>query len=167
MVDSEYYKHTHGRAYPPGLWAIVLMVKSTFVLCLFIWGLTFENTGFFFFFFCLYLLNPSIDCLQPWTCSEEDFLISSSPHRTSQGKFFVPGHSLGLPWWLRMQSACNAGDPGLIPGSGRSPGEGNGYPLQYSCLENSKDRWAWWATGHGITKSQTWLSNEHYHQVFY
>ena len=43
------------------------------------------------------------------------------------------------------ESACNAGDSGLIPGSSRSPGEGNGYPLQYSCLENSMDRGAWWA----------------------
>ena len=43
------------------------------------------------------------------------------------------------------ESACNAGDPGLIPGSGRSPGEGNGYPLQYFCLENSMDRRAWQA----------------------
>ena len=45
-------------------------------------------------------------------------------------------------------SACNAGDPGSIPGSGRSPGEGNGYALQYSCLENPMDRGAWWATAH-------------------
>ena len=44
--------------------------------------------------------------------------------------------------------ACKAGDPGRIPGSGRSTGEGNGYPLQYSCLENSMDRAAWWATVH-------------------
>ena len=51
------------------------------------------------------------------------------------------------------ESACNAGDPGSIPGSERSPREGNGYPLQYSCLENSKDRGAWWATVHGVTKS--------------
>ena len=46
------------------------------------------------------------------------------------------------------ESACNVGDPGLIPGSGRSPGEGNGNPLQDSCLENSMDRGAWWATVH-------------------
>ena len=46
------------------------------------------------------------------------------------------------------ESACNAGDPGLTPGSGRSPGEGNGNPLQYSCLENPMDRRAWWATVH-------------------
>ena len=48
-------------------------------------------------------------------------------------------------------------DVGLIPGSGRSPGEGNGKPLQYSCLENLMDRRAWWATGYRVTKSQTRL----------
>ena len=48
-----------------------------------------------------------------------------------------------------------AGDLGLILGSGRSPGEENGYSLQYSCLENSMDREAWWATAHGVTKSRT------------
>ena len=55
--------------------------------------------------------------------------------------------------------ACSAGDLGWIPGSGRSPGKGNGYPLQYPCLENSMDRGDWWATVHGVTKSQTQLSN--------
>ena len=53
------------------------------------------------------------------------------------------------------ESACNAGDLCSIPGSGRSPGEGNGNLLQDSCLKNSMDRGAWWATVHGITKSQT------------
>ena len=57
------------------------------------------------------------------------------------------------------ESACNAGDLGSIPGSGRSPGGGNGYPLQYSCLENSMDRGAWWAAVHGVTKSRTRLSD--------
>ena len=52
-------------------------------------------------------------------------------------------------------SAYNAGDPGSNPGSGRSPGEGNGNPLQYSCLENPMDRRGWWAAVHGVTKSQT------------
>ena len=51
------------------------------------------------------------------------------------------------------ESACNAGDLVSIPGSGRSPGEGNGYPLPYSCLENPMDRGAWRATVHGVTKS--------------
>ena len=49
-------------------------------------------------------------------------------------------------------SACNVGDLGLIPGSGRSPGEGNGNPLQYSCLENLMDGGAWWATVHGLQR---------------
>ena len=49
---------------------------------------------------------------------------------------------------------ANAGDPGLIPGSGRSPGEVNGNPLQYSCLRNPLDRETWWATDHGSQKSR-------------
>ena len=57
------------------------------------------------------------------------------------------------------QSACNAGDLGSISGLGRSPGEGHGNPLQYSCLENSMNRRAWRATVRGVTKSWTWLSN--------
>ena len=57
------------------------------------------------------------------------------------------------------ESACNAGDPGSTPGFRRSPGEGNGNPLQYSCLENFMDREAWQATVHGVTKSQTQLSD--------
>ena len=52
-------------------------------------------------------------------------------------------------------SACNAGDPSSIPGLGRSPGEGNGNPLQYSCLENPMDRGAWQAIVHGVAKSRT------------
>ena len=56
---------------------------------------------------------------------------------------------------VSKESACNAGDLSLIPGSGRCPREKNGNPLQYSCLENSMDRGAWWATVHGVTKSWT------------
>ena len=61
------------------------------------------------------------------------------------------------------ESASNAGDPRTIPGLGRSPGEGNGYPLQYFCLENSMDRGAWRATVYRISESQTRLSNQHLH----
>ena len=57
------------------------------------------------------------------------------------------------------ESACNAGDPGLIPGSGGSSGEGNNNPLHYSCLENPMDRGAWWAIVHGVTQSRTHLSD--------
>ena len=55
------------------------------------------------------------------------------------------------------ESACRAGDPSSIPGSGRSPGEGNGNPLQYSCLENPMDGGTWWAIVHRVAKSQTRL----------
>ena len=57
------------------------------------------------------------------------------------------------------ESTCNAGDLGLIPGLGRSPGGRNGNPLKYSCLENPMDRGAWWATVHRVAKSRTLLSN--------
>ena len=57
------------------------------------------------------------------------------------------------------ESACSAGGPGLIPGSGRSRGEGKGCPLQFSGLENSMDRGAWWATVHEVAKNRTWLSD--------
>ena len=69
----------------------------------------------------------------------------------------IPGKCmpLGFPGGSdSKESTCNAGDPGLIPGSGRSPGEGNDYPPQFSRLENSMGRGAWWATVHGGTKSQ-------------
>ena len=59
----------------------------------------------------------------------------------------------GLSWWLSgKESACNARDGGSIPGSGRSPGEGNGNPPQYSCLRYPMDREAWQATVHGAVK---------------
>ena len=64
---------------------------------------------------------------------------------------------IGFPGGSEVKaSACNAGDLGLIPGLGRSPAEGNGNPLQYSCPENPMDGGAWWATVHGVAKSWTW-----------
>ena len=66
----------------------------------------------------------------------------------------------GVPGGSEVKvSAYGAGDLGLIPGSGRSPGEGNGNPLQHSCLENPMDGGAWWAPVHEVAKSQTRLSN--------
>ena len=67
-------------------------------------------------------------------------------------------HIHGLLWWLRndKESTCNVGDPGSIAGLGRSPGEGNDNPLQYSCLEKPRDRGTWQAaTDHGAAKSRT------------
>ena len=66
-------------------------------------------------------------------------------------------HSSLVAQWLRvsLQMPASAGDVGLIPGWGRSPGEGNGNPLQYSCLENPMDGGAWQATDPGVAKSQT------------
>ena len=73
-------------------------------------------------------------------------------------KKVIPGGSGG------KESSCNSGgDLDLIPGSGRSPGEGNGNPLQYYCLEKFMDRRAWRATVHGVTNSQTRVSDFHFH----
>ena len=87
---------------------------------------------FFFKFLCLVLLH----CIYLWSISNG-----------------FPGSSDG------KESVCNVWDPSSIPGLGRTPGEGNGYPLQYSCLENSMDRGAWQATVHGLTKSQRQLND--------
>ena len=94
-------------------------------------------------------LNSS---LQHWSC-----------HR---GLCDVPWiEQSGLPWWsIRKESAFSEGDQGLIPGLGRSPGEGNGKPLQYSCLESPMDKGAWRATVHGGHKEldmTEWLHFEH------
>ena len=64
------------------------------------------------------------------------------------------------------ECTCNAGDTGTVPGSGRPPGEGNDNPLQYSCLENTMDRGAWWVTVDEATKSWTELSDQVHIHVF-
>ena len=84
--------------------------------------------------------------------SLDTYRISSSFYHPHYNQGF-PGDSDG------KESVCNAGDLGLIPGSGRSPGERNGYPLQYYCLENSENRGAWRATVCGVTESWTRLCN--------
>ena len=78
--------------------------------------------------------------------------------------------SLGLPGGTTVKNmpanAGDVGDAGLIPGWGRSPELGNGYPLQYSCLENTMDRRAWWATVHGVTRNRhSWEASEHTHTL--
>ena len=72
--------------------------------------------------------------------------------------------ALGFPGGSEdKESACNEGDQGSIPGSGRPPGKENGYPLQYSCLEKSMDRGAWWATVHGGHKGSDTIAHRHMH----
>ena len=77
-------------------------------------------------------------------------------HVISKCLLLISGAILVYPrasrWLSSKESACNAGDRGSVPGSGRSPGEGNGNALQYSCLGNPMDRGAWWATVHGLAK---------------
>ena len=91
---------------------------------------------------------PSGEILAPESLYFSEFLFYLYLNR-SYGCQGFPGGSDG------KASACSAGDLGSISESGRSPGEGNGYPLQYSCLENSTDRGAWWATVHGFAESDT------------
>ena len=80
------------------------------------------------------------------------FMTKLSKLQSNSGVDFPGGSEVKV-------SACNSEDLSLIPGLGRSPGEENGNPLQYSCLENPMDGGAWWATVHGVAKSQTRLSN--------
>ena len=104
--------------------------------------------------------------IDPWTC--ENFIkdrdgIHWKKRKTVQ-KLVQPVIRLGKivlsPGGSEVKaSACNAGDLGSIPGLGRSPGEGNGNPLQYSCLENPMDREVRWATVYGVAKSRTQLSD--------
>ena len=117
-------------------------------------------------------LCPKCLCKLPCLHRTPAFLWESgilvSPRR-NLATWAAPSENLGF--WIFIEppcfpggsegkeSACSVGDPGLIPGSGQSPGEENGNPLQYCCLENSIDRGAWWATVHGVAKSQTWLSD--------
>ena len=91
---------------------------------------------------------------------EPAFLCVLGPYLSSGylGQFspLGPSYDKGFPSGLESkESACNAGDLSSIPGLGRSPREGNGNPLQYSCLENSMDRGAWRATVHGVAKRRT------------
>ena len=77
--------------------------------------------------------------------------------RIGKGDWGFPGGSVGKNPCAQQETACSTGDLGSLPGSRRSPGEGNGNPCQYSCLENPMDRGAWQATVHGVTKSWTQL----------
>ena len=98
-------------------------------------------------------------CMLDFSCSPTccSFILHLLPKIFCHSLIWLfPTPPSGFPGGSEVKaSACNVGDLGSIPGSGRSPGEGNGNPLQYSCLENPMDRGAWWATVHGVAKSQT------------
>ena len=98
----------------------------------------------------------------------KSFQILKVSGRDEGNCFSFAYKGMGFPdGWDGIESAYNAGDPCLIPGLERSPGEGNDYTLQYSCLENSMDRGAWWATVHGIAKRWTWLSDFHFTKIYF
>ena len=103
-------------------------------------------------------LENSVD-YSAWGCKESDSTEWLSLHFTIVLQGF-PAGSVGKEFTF---NALDAGDMGSIPGSGRSPGEGHGNPLQYSCQENPMDRGAWLTTDHGVTKSWTWLKRLNMH----
>ena len=93
---------------------------------------------------------------------EWSWSVSKARNSTSDQSMPIP--QIGFPCSSNgKESACNAGDPGLIPGSGRSSGEGNENPLHCSCLENPMDRGAWWSPVCGIAGSRTRLNNLQYY----
>ena len=123
---------------------------------------------------CLFMVRHDIEVFQ--TChfilsqGQKEITISirtiwiHQPHGTGHHNW--ESNCFGWKIWLLFpggsdgkESACNAGDLGSILGLGRLPGEGNGNPLKYSCLENPMDRGAWQSTVHGVTKNWTWLSD--------
>ena len=92
-----------------------------------------------------------------WTTLHNYYNVILSYYIISMRLYY---NNQGFPGGAEVKaSACSVGDLGSIPGSGRSRGEGNGKPLQDSCLENPVDGGVWWATVHGVTKSQTQLSD--------
>ena len=107
--------------------------------------------------FCLKKEGNYNICRNTGEPSRRDFKWTKASHTKTNNTWFS---FKGFPGGTEAKaSARSAGDPGLIPGLGRSPGEGNGNPLQYSCLKNPMDRGAWWATVHGVAKSRTRLSD--------
>ena len=100
---------------------------------------------------------PNLGIKLRFPALQADSLSSESPGKPILVAYFIATHK-DLPCSSDdKESACNAGDLGLIPRSGRSPGEGNGNPLQYSCLENPRDGGAWWAAVYGVAPSRTRL----------
>ena len=128
------------------LWNIFLIVDDS--------GNILSNTGLFCHVF---------SCNHSWFFSLFPFSypLSHSFHFAGSALWRIPFYR--FPWHIRAslvaQTVKRLPDPDSIPGSGRSPGGGNGTPLQYSCLENPMDGGAWWATVHGLAECWTWLSD--------
>ena len=121
------------------------------------WGLTWAS--------CWLKVWSSLGCMRLNDDSKEAISIFNFPVFILKCDWDLiqgfPGGSDG------EESAYNVRDTGSIPGSGRSPREGHGNPLQYPCLENPMDRGAWWATVHGVAKSWTWLSDQHTNEILF
>ena len=117
-------------------------------------------------------VTGSVGSTQPGGCQPKDPFLKRVKISLLLGSCHI-SHSItlnhGLPTWLSGQEptwyAGAAGDMGLIPGSGRCLGGGHGNPLHYSCLENSMDRGAWWATVHGVAKSDTTEATKQTHSL--
>ena len=113
-------------------------------------------------FFCFSLIQRMLEI---WFLVPLPFLNPTWTSGSSQFTYCwnLAWRILSITWFPGCSdskvSACNAGDPGSIPRSGRSPGKGNDNPFQYSCLKNSMDGGVWWATVHGVSKSWTWLGD--------
>ena len=142
-------------------WALPLRVRFyTHLMCSFQ-----MQTCMFDEYFIAYKAFSCIIFLELWNPQRQDVIILISQTKeinSEKWKWFSCGYGLtqGFPDGSEVkESAYNAGDLGSFSELERSPGEENSYPFQYSCLENSMNREAWWATVHGITKSQTWLSD--------
>ena len=118
-----------------------------FLACLFIEGLNFLFGKFYLFIFgCAGSLRQLVP-----SCSEQGLLSSCSVQASHCGGFSCCRASQVAQMVKKL--SANAGDLASIPGSGRSPGEGNSNPPLYYCLENAMDREAWWATVHGVTQT--------------
>ena len=132
------------------IWVLLLQLSSHFYLC----GISFSIPSYSV---CM--------CLYVWSGSLADSVymglvfVSIQPVCVFWLEHLIHFHSRASLVAQVKASSCNAGDLGLIPGLGRCTGEGNGNPLQYSCLENPMDREAWWATVHGAAKRRTRLSD--------
>ena len=100
---------------------------------------------------------------QGWGCWHLSMPRTAPPCPPPPAKKKISKHRIIWPQAYSKESACNTGDPGSIPGSGRSPGGGHGNPLHSSCLESPMDRGAWWTIVHGVTKGWTQLSSFDFH----